>query len=128
MKPCRDFCLLFLDDTIAYSETFDKYINHLRLTFDILVKAKPVLNASECELAFEKVFVLGHMVSQTTITPTNEAIQAILDLSESRTLKQVNKFLGSLAYYRKFIPKFAHIAALIHKVINLTKSKRHLFK
>ena len=116
MKPYRDFCLLFLDDIIAYFKTFDEYINHLRLVFDILAKAKLVLNASNFELAFEKVFILGHMVSQTTITPTNETIQMILDLSESRTLKQANKFLGILAYYRKFIPKFAHIAAPIHKV------------
>ena len=92
MKSCHDFCLLFLNDIIAYSKTFDEYINHLRLAFDILAKAKLVLNASKFELAFEKVFVLGHMVSQTTITPTNEAIQAILDLSESRTLNHRSKY------------------------------------
>ena len=128
MKPCRDICLIFLDNIIVYSKTFDEHISHLRLTFDTLAKAKLILNASKCELAVEKALVLGHIVSQTSITPANEAIQAILGLPESRTLKQANKFLGSLAYYRKFVPHFANTAAPIHKVTNLTKSKRNLFK
>ena len=74
MKPCRDFCLVFLDDIIVYSKTFDEHINHLRLAFDILSKAELVLNASKWELTVEKVHVLDHVVPQTTITPTNEAI------------------------------------------------------
>ncbi|CAF4506057.1 unnamed protein product [Rotaria sp. Silwood2] len=100
MKPCRDFCHVFLDDIILCSKTFDEHINHLRLAFDTLAKEKLVLNASKCELAFENLIVLGYIVSETSITPTNQAIQAILDLQEPRTLKQANKFLGGLAYYR----------------------------
>ncbi|CAF4497579.1 unnamed protein product, partial [Rotaria sp. Silwood2] len=128
MKPCRDFCHVFLDDIILCSKTFDEHINHLRLASDTLAKEKLVLNASKCELAVEQVIVLGHIVSETSITPTHQAIQAILDLHEPRTLKQANKFLGGLAYYRRFVPNFAHVAAPIHKVTNLTKDKRHLFK
>ncbi|CAF3979391.1 unnamed protein product, partial [Adineta steineri] len=128
MKPCRDFSQVFLDDIIIYSRTFDEHMIHLRLAFDTLAKEKLVLNASKCELAVEKVVILGHSVSATSIAPTNDAIQAILDLTEPRTLKQANKFLGGLAYYRKFVPNFAHIATPIHKVTNLTKERRHLFK
>ena len=128
MKPYRDFCFIFLDDITVYSKTFNEHISHLWLAFDTLAKAKLILNASKCEPAVEKVLALGHIVSQTSITPTNEAIQAILDLPEPRTLKQANKFLWSLACYRKFVPNFAHIVAPIHKVTNLTKTKRNLFK
>ena len=71
---------------------------------------------------------LGHIVSEHTLTPTTTAIQAILDLREPRTLKEANKFLGGLAYYRKFVPEFARLAAPIHKITNLTRDKRHLFK
>ena len=43
-------------------------------------------------------------------------------------MKEANRFLGGLAYYQKFVPQFAHMAAPIHKVTNLTKDKRHLFQ
>jgi transposase InsO family protein len=128
MKPCRAFSQVFLDDMVIYSQTFDEHIQHLRLVFETLAKAKLVLNASKCELAVESVVVLGHRVSETSITPRTDALQAILDLPEPRTLKQANKFLGGLAYYRKFIPHFADTAAPIHQVANLTRDKRHLFK
>ena len=128
MTPCRDFSQVFLDDIILFSRTFDEHIHHLQLAFETLAKEKLVLNATKCELAVAKVVVLGHVVSETSISPTNDAIQSILDLQEPLTLKQANKFLGGLAYYRKFVPNFAHVAAPIHKVTNLTHDKRYLFK
>ena len=128
MKPCRDFTQVFLDDIILYSRTFDDHMKHLQLAFSTLANAKLVLNASKCELCVETVVVLGHTVSASGMTPNNAAIQAILDLPEPRTLRQANKFLGGLAYYRKFVPNFAGLAAPIHHVTNLTQAKRHLFK
>ena len=128
LKPCRHFCQVFLDDIILYSKTFEEHLSHLRLAFETLAKAKLVLNASKCELAVEQVTVFNHVVSETFIAPTNDAIQAILDLPEPRTLKEANRFVGGLAYYRKFVPHFSRIAAPIYKVTNLTKAKRHLFQ
>lgn len=128
LKPCRDFCQVFLDDIVLFSKTFHEHLRHLQLVFEILARSKLILNVSKCELAVRQVVVLGHTVSANSITPTSDAIQAILNLQEPRTLKQANKFLGGLAYYRKFVPGFADIAAPIHKITNLTKTRRHLFR
>ncbi|CAF4346813.1 unnamed protein product, partial [Didymodactylos carnosus] len=51
-----------------------------------------------------------------------------LNLKEPRTLKEANRFIGGMASYRKFIPKFAEVAAPIHAVTNLTKTNRYKFK
>ncbi|CAF3917245.1 unnamed protein product, partial [Rotaria magnacalcarata] len=128
MKSCREFCHVFLEDIIICSKSFDEHINHLKLAFEALAKEKLVLNASKCELAVQQAVVLSHAVSDTAIAPTTDAIQAILDLKEPRTLKETNKFLGGIAYYRKFVPHFSHIAAPIHRISNLTKDRKHLFK
>jgi hypothetical protein len=128
LKPCRDFSCVYLDDILIYSATFDQHLHHLKLVFDIFDTNKLVLSPSKCEIAVTRVEFLGYIVSEHTLTPNTDAIQAILDLQEPRTLKETNKFLGGLAYYRKFVPQFAHTAAPIHKITNLTKDKRHLFK
>ena len=128
LKSCRDFSQVFLDDIVVFSKTFVDHLAHLRLIFAILADHHLVLNASKCELAVESVVVLGHHVSSTGITPTTDAIDVILNLPEPRTLKQANKFLGALAYYRKFVPNFAHVAAPIHRITNLTSARRHLFR
>lgn len=128
LQPCRGFCQVFLDDILVFSKSFSEHIKHLSLIFATLSSSKLVLNATKCELVVQEVLVLGHVVSETSITPNKDAIKAILDLTEPRTLKQANKFMGALAYYRKFVPQFAKIAAPIHQITNLTKNRRHLFK
>jgi len=128
LKPCREFSCVYLDDILVYSATFEQHLFHLKLVFTIFDTNKIVLSPSKCEIAVTRVEFLGHIVSEHTLTPNNDAIQAIIDLREPRTLKEANKFLGGLAYYRKFVPQFAHTAAPIHKITNLTKDKRHLFK
>ncbi|CAF1604412.1 unnamed protein product [Rotaria magnacalcarata] len=128
MQPCRAFCHVFLDDIIICSKSFAEHIHHLKSVFETLAKEKLVFNASKCELAVQRVVLLGHKVSETSIEPTPDAIQAILDLQEPHTLKETNQFLGGIAYYRKFVPNFSHIAAPIHKVSNFIKDRRHFFK
>ncbi|CAF1587730.1 unnamed protein product, partial [Didymodactylos carnosus] len=49
-------------------------------------------------------------------------IQAILDIPQPTTLAQANKFIGKIGWYRKFIPKFAELAAPIH-----TKKNREFY-
>jgi hypothetical protein len=127
MFPCRDFSRIYLDDLIIYSRSFDEHVSHLETAFSTLAKHKIVLSPSKCEIAVTSVEFLGHVISADSVTPNNDAIQAIIDLKEPHTLKQANKFLGGLAYYRKFVPHFAHIAAPIHKVTNLTKDKKRTF-
>ncbi|CAF2156257.1 unnamed protein product, partial [Rotaria magnacalcarata] len=60
--------------------------------------------------------------------PMKEKIDTILQIQEPRTLAQANRFLGSLGWYRKFLPHFADVAAPIHTVTNLTKPNRRKFK
>ncbi|CAF1526076.1 unnamed protein product [Adineta steineri] len=128
LKPCYDFARVYLDDVIIYSTTLQQHLHHLNLVFTIFNSNKIVLSPTKCEIAVTKVEFLGHIVSEHTLTPTTTAIQVILDLREPRTLKEANKFLGGLAYYRKFVPEFARLAAPLHKITNLTRDKRHLFK
>jgi hypothetical protein len=116
-----------LDDIVIFSITFAEHFQHVTFVLGILSKAKLVLTVSKCEIDMKQIIFLGHMVSATSITPATDAIQAILNVQEPQTRKQANQFLGGLVYYQKFVPHFAHLAAPIHKMNNLTKNKRHLF-
>ncbi|CAF4776799.1 unnamed protein product, partial [Rotaria sp. Silwood2] len=81
----------------------------------------------KCAIAAKKIEFLGHIVSTTTVQPTPEKIQTILDIPPPRTLSQANKFLGKIGYYRKFLHDFAATAAPLHKVTNKTRTKQHEF-
>lgn len=128
LTPCRKFALVYLDDIIVFSKTYDDHISHLSQVFTALSTRNFVLNPPKCELLVSQINYLGHTISEKVITPMKEKIQAILDIKEPHLLSQANKFLGALSWYRKFIPNFATIAAPIHSVTNLTKKTRHKFR
>ena len=128
LSSCRQFCLVYLDDIIVFSCTFNEHLHHLELVFSALYAKRLVLNPSKCEVAVKQIDYLGHTVSRDCITPMKDKISAILDIEEPRSLAQANRFVGALGWYRKFLPHFATIAAPLHEVTNLTKNNRHKFR
>jgi len=58
-----DVCLVYLDDILVFSKTFDEHLERLVTVFDRLdcywLKLKP----SKCSLFLRKVCFLGHVVS-----------------------------------------------------------------
>ena len=127
LDSCRAFALVYLDDIIIFSETFDQHLLHLTLLFDALQQKRIILNPSKCQLAVQQIEYLGHTISKSSVMPSIEKMRAILELQEPTTLLEANKFLGALSWYRKFLPNFATVAAPIHAVTNLTKKNRHKF-
>ena len=128
LKSCRQFSLVYLDDIIVFSRSFSDHLVHLKEVFLALQTKNLVLNPLKCELAVTRIDYLGHTIAKNSITPMKDKIEAILKIEEPRTLSQANRFLGALGWYRKFIQKFADVAAPIHAVTNLTKSNRRKFK
>nr|ABL86690.1 putative pol protein [Philodina roseola] len=127
LAPCRQFSIVYLDDIVVFSKTYDDHLEHLRQVFAALQTRNFVLNPPKCELLVSQINYLGHTISEKIITPMQDKIQAILNFDEPRLLSQANRFIGALSWYRKFLPNFATIAAPIHAVTNLTKKHRQNF-
>ncbi|CAF1619086.1 unnamed protein product, partial [Adineta ricciae] len=127
LKSCRSFSSVYLDDIIIFSKSFEEHLAHLERVLIALQAKNLVLNPPKCVFAAQEIDYLGHTVSQYGLKPLQERIDTILALKEPKTLAQANKFIGSLSWYRKFIPDFATVAAPIHAVTNLTKTNRHKF-
>ncbi|CAF1497807.1 unnamed protein product [Adineta ricciae] len=122
-----DYVVVYLDDIVIFSHSLEEHTQHVDEILSILDNAHFKVSPSKCTIAARQIEFLGHIVSATTVEPSPDKIQVILDIAPPRTLSQVNRFLGKIGYYRKFIPDFARIAAPLHKVTNKTRTKRHEF-
>ena len=127
LSDCREFALVYIDDIVVFSRTFDEHLDHLNKILSNLFKRNFQLNPLKCDILHEQIDYLSHTVSCGDVKPTDEKIRAIMNLSEPVTLAQANKFVGGLSWYRKFLPHFASIAAPILAVTNLTKPNRKKF-
>ncbi|CAF1361770.1 unnamed protein product [Rotaria sordida] len=122
-----DYVLVYLDDILIFSRTFDEHKKHLHEILLILANANFQVNPAKCSIAVREINFLSHTVNENFIKPNGEKIKAIRELPALKTLKEANEFLGKINWYRKFIPDFARVAAPLHKVTNKTKNHRHQF-
>lgn len=110
--------LIYLDDVLVYSRTFDDHLQHLRLVFDRFRTAGLKLKPSKCHFGQKQVNYLGHVITRDGIQPDPEKIKVVQEYPVPGTVKDVRAFMGLTNYYRKFVKDFAHIASPLH---DLTK-------
>ncbi len=128
LLPCRQFSLVYLDDILIYSDSFEQHLQHLNQVLAILNKHKFQLNPRKCEVMRTTIDYLGHTINITGIKPLQDRIEAILAIPQPKTLKQANAFIGAIGWYRKFVKNFAEMAAPILAVTNLTSKNKYKFK
>ena len=113
-------CIVYIDDIIVYSNSFEEHLKHLEEVFKRLRRCNMVIKPEKCHLVRQQVQYLGHIVGNGIVTPTDENIKKIKEMRVPETLEEVRKFTMMANFYRRFIPKFAHIAK---PLIDLMKRK-----
>ena len=108
--------LIYLDDIIVYSKTFEEHLENLGIVFERLKEANLKLNPKKCNLLCRKVAFLGHEVSESGISTDPSKVQAVKEWPQPNTATEVRQFVGLASYYRKFIPSFATICKPLHKL------------
>lgn len=103
-------CLIYLDDIIIFSATFEEHIERLQAVFQRLQEHNLKLKPSKCELFRNRVVYLGHVVSEEGIHTDPAKIDAVKNWPIPKCTKDVRKFLGFTGYYRRFIKDYAATA------------------
>ena len=111
------FCLVYIDDILIFSKDFDSHLDHLSQVFDRLRKANLTLKISKCEFATTSVSYLGHTISKDGIAVDPAKTKVIREFPTPRHANDVRSFLGMCNFFRKFIPKFAHIANPLNQLL-----------
>ena len=110
-------CLIYLDDILIYSRTFDEHLTNLRQVFDRLRHANLKLKPSKCNFACQKVTYLGHVISSAGVSPDEDKISAVRDFPRPHNVKTTRSFLGLANYYRRFVKDFAKLAAPLNQLL-----------
>ena len=113
-------CLVYLDDVVVFAPSFDQHLSRLEAVLTCFRKANLRLKLSKCSFLQTTINYLGHVVSQTGISPDPGKISAVKDFPVPTNVKGVQSFVGLCSYYRKFIKGFAEIAK---PLTDLTKQR-----
>ena len=122
-KMYQNGLVVYLDDILVYSKSVEEMIQRLITVFEILQKHNLKLKPSKCHFFKEKVQFLGHIVSADGIATDNHKIQAVQHFPQPTTEKQLRQYLGLTSYFRRFIGKYAQIAAPLYDLLGGPKGK-----
>ncbi|GJZ50959.1 putative reverse transcriptase domain-containing protein [Tanacetum coccineum] len=110
-RPYLDkFVIVFIDDILIYSKTWEEHVEHLRLVLELLKKEKLYAKFSKCEFWLREVQFLGHVINGNGIHVDPSKIEVVKNWKAPRTPSEVCSFLGLAGYYRRFIENFSKIA------------------
>jgi len=109
-----EICLIYLDDILVFSRTFEEHCLRLGAVLDRLDKHTLKLKPSKCHLFQRKVSFLGHVISAKGIECDPCKTIAISDWPRPVNVSAVRTFCGLASYYRTFVPHFAHVAKPLH--------------
>lgn len=108
--------LIYLDDLIIFSKTFDEHLERLQLVFDRLQQHGLKLKPSKCQLVRREVQYLGHVVSAEGVSTDPEKICRVQDWARPTNRKEVLQFLGFAGYYRRYVQNYSTIAAPLYRL------------
>ena len=115
-----DFVCVYIDDLLIFSCSLEEHLKHLRLVMNRLRQAKLKLKPTKCHFVRHSVEFLGHIITASGLHPNPKQIAAVQDFPRPQTIHQPRQYLGLTSYYRRFIGRFAKIAAPLY---HLTKKE-----
>lgn len=103
-------CLVYLDDVVVFSATFEQHVERLRAVMKAIKSAGLTIKPQKCHFGFHELLFLGHVISSEGIRPDPEKTTAVQKFPKPTDKKAVRRFLGLCAYYRRFVKNFSRIA------------------
>src|SRR6266540_6493539 len=90
-KYLGKFVLVYLDDIIIYSKTFEEHKEYVRLVFEILRAASLMMKPKKCKFTQKKLRFLGHIILAEGIRTDPEKIAKMVMMSPPTNLKELDR-------------------------------------
>lgn len=110
--------LVYLDDAIVFSQTFDEHLERLDRVFTKLGQHGLKIKPQKCTFRSDRVSYLGHVVSASSVETNPAKASTAKDWARPQTVKELCSFLGFCSYYRCFVKDFAKVAGPLHELQN----------
>ncbi|XP_071504452.1 uncharacterized protein [Diadema antillarum] len=118
----HDNCVVYIDDVLVFSNTWEEHVAHLRELFRRLSHAGLVVNLAKCEFGKACVTYLGHKVGRGSVAPRDAKVRAIVDFPVPASKRELQRFLGMCGFYRRFVPNFSHLVVPLTDLLKKGKT------
>lgn len=109
-------CFVYVDDILIFGKTEKEHDTNLELVNKKLKEFGIETNEDKAVIMKQQIEFLGYRISKDKITMKLNTKQGIENLKEPKDKIEIQKFLGIVNYYRKFIKNLAEISEPLLKL------------
>ena len=113
----NEFCMVYIDDIIIFSKSFDDHMKHLKMIFDKLQSEGFQIKYDKCQFARQRISYLGHIISNKGIEMDDTKVKSIVNFPVPQNTSELRRFLGLSGYYRRFIENFSLITSPLNNLM-----------
>ena len=111
----------FIDDVIVGTETEEEHDDIVAEVIRRLEENDLYVKPEKCKWKVREVGFLGVVIGPDGIKMEEEKVKEVVEWLTPKYVKEVQKFLGLVNYYRRFIEDFASIARPLHDMVKKDK-------
>ena len=112
------FVIVYLDDILIYTkDSSQPHLEAVRLVLNQLRKYSLFANLKKCCFHQDKVHFLGYIVFSKRISIEAEKIEVVRKCPESKSVQDIQVFLGFTNFYWWFIQGFSRIVAPLISIL-----------
>ena len=108
---------------MLFGTTDDEYIDITRKILTRLRAGQVTANPDKTELGLDEVEYVGHLISSTGTSFTDEKRLQVLDFPLPETEKALLQFIGLVNYFRDHVPHMTEMVQPLRKLIDIKKYK-----
>jgi hypothetical protein len=109
---------VFVDDNLVHAETEEDLLLLLEQVFKLLAHYGIRLNAKKCAFMVPKVEFLGHDLTANGVSVSPTRLEALRNLPQPQTVRQLRQFMGSFNYIRDYLKDFSIVAQPLFRLIS----------
>ncbi|EIE79421.1 hypothetical protein RO3G_04126 [Rhizopus delemar RA 99-880] len=106
----------FVDDIIIFSKSYEEHITHVQNIIQRLTKVNLILNPDKCHFAQSTVYLLGFCVDAKGSRLDPRKVTNALTWPRPSSGKEIQRFLGLVNYFRKYLPNISEVTAPLDKL------------
>ena len=112
-----NFVVVYFDDILVYSRTFDDHLVHVEQVLQTLRNAKLYANLEKCDFCLDKVVFLGFFVTKDGVQVEETKVKAIRDWPSPTRVKEFRSFHGLASFYGHLVMHFISKAFPLNELV-----------
>ena len=111
-------CIVYMDDILVFGSTIEEHNHNLECVLRSLKMNNLKVSPEKCKFLQSEVKYIGHVFCAEGIKTDPEKVKIIKEWQAPKDVKGLQKVLGLINYYRKFVKNISTLTQPLYDLLN----------